>query len=167
MVGALQARGHKVRMVASAVFRDWIDSHGIEGVAAGLDIHSVMMGTGGQEWVDHGNNVIGQALLAVKMGKMVFSETPNGKDFKKTFCNLSAAIPTAGIAAIFCPYPLPAGRDFNNASIHRAKHKISAISATTLLPLCSVRLAFQHQFMLNCPFRRSGGGRWASVRQAV
>jgi len=41
-------RGHRVRMVAGADFKTWIEEHGLEAAAAGVEIQELMMSEGGQ-----------------------------------------------------------------------------------------------------------------------
>lgn len=50
-------------MVASANFTPWIERHGLEAATAQTDIQALMMGEGGQEWVEHGNNPIQQTRV--------------------------------------------------------------------------------------------------------
>jgi len=57
---ALQANGHHVRILASAHFKPWIESHGLEAAEASVDIQAVMESEGGQDWVEHGNDLIRQ-----------------------------------------------------------------------------------------------------------
>ncbi len=53
---ALQARGHRVRLIAGANFTRWIEAHGLEAVAARVDMQALMQSEGGHEWIEHGNN---------------------------------------------------------------------------------------------------------------
>jgi sterol 3beta-glucosyltransferase len=64
---ALQARGHHVRLIASRNFTGWIEGHGLEAAAARVDIQAVMMGEGGQDWVEFGNNPIRQMRVMKKL----------------------------------------------------------------------------------------------------
>ncbi len=64
---ALQERGHRVRMIASANFKAWIESHGIETVAARIDIQAMMQGEGGSEWIEHGTDQIKQVRVMKKL----------------------------------------------------------------------------------------------------
>lgn len=53
---ALVANGHQVRLLASAHFTPWIESHGLEAASSTVDIQAVMESEGGRDWVEHGNN---------------------------------------------------------------------------------------------------------------
>lgn len=64
---ALKERGHSIRIIASANFASWIERHGLEGVSASIDIQALMMGEGGQEWVEHGNNTVKQMQVMKKL----------------------------------------------------------------------------------------------------
>jgi len=52
----LQANGHRVRLLASANFKTWIESHGLEAATAAIDVQAVMQSEGGHDWVENGNN---------------------------------------------------------------------------------------------------------------
>lgn len=64
---ALRRRGHLVRMVASANFAPWIEQHGLEAAAARTDIQAMMMGEGGQQWVEQGNKPVQQMRVMQKL----------------------------------------------------------------------------------------------------
>ncbi|MDX1436721.1 MAG: glycosyltransferase, partial [Anaerolineales bacterium] len=64
---ALVVQGHRVRMVASANFKLWIQEHGLEAAPATVDIQAMMMGEGGHEWVEHGTNPIRQMRVMKKL----------------------------------------------------------------------------------------------------
>jgi sterol 3beta-glucosyltransferase len=64
---ALQARGHQVRMITGGNFRTWVDEHGLEAVAASVDIQTLMMGEGGREWIEQGHNPIRQMRIMKKL----------------------------------------------------------------------------------------------------
>ncbi len=53
---ALQAKGHQVRLLASANFKSWVEQHGLEAATSHVDIQAVMESEGGKEWTEHGNN---------------------------------------------------------------------------------------------------------------
>jgi UDP:flavonoid glycosyltransferase YjiC (YdhE family) len=57
---ALQTHGHHVRLLASAHFKPWIESHGLEAAETGVDVQAVMESEGGQDWVEHGTNPLRQ-----------------------------------------------------------------------------------------------------------
>src|SRR5262245_10414580 len=52
----LQAAGHSVRIAASQVFGEWIQSHHLEFGLVKTDIQAMMNGEGGKEWVESGSN---------------------------------------------------------------------------------------------------------------
>jgi len=64
---ALQARGHRVRMLASAPFKPWIERHGIEAAPASVDIQAMMMSELGNDWVEHGNDPLRQMRAMKKL----------------------------------------------------------------------------------------------------
>lgn len=64
---ALAERGHQIRMLASANFRIWIEGHQLEAVPANIDIQAVMMGEGGNQWVEQGNNPTKQMQVMKKL----------------------------------------------------------------------------------------------------
>jgi len=57
---ALKVKGHHVCILASAHFKAWIESHGLEAAAASIDIQAIMESEGGQDWVEQGNNPLRQ-----------------------------------------------------------------------------------------------------------
>ncbi len=59
----LKAHGHLVRMVSGIDFRDWIESHGIETASSNVDVQAIMLGQGGQEWVQRSNSQIRQTRV--------------------------------------------------------------------------------------------------------
>lgn len=61
LASALQACGHRVRMIASANFNVWIEGHGLEAARTHVDVQAMMQGTLGREWVEKGNSPIRQA----------------------------------------------------------------------------------------------------------
>jgi sterol 3beta-glucosyltransferase len=65
---ALQALGHQVRLLASANFRAWIESHGLEAAVSRVDVQAVMNSAGGLEWSEQGTNPIKQMRV---MGKLI------------------------------------------------------------------------------------------------
>ncbi|MBW7884371.1 MAG: glycosyltransferase family 1 protein [Caldilineaceae bacterium] len=64
---ALHARGHQVRLIASANFTAWIQQHGLDAVAANVDIQAMMMGEGGHEWIEHGNDPLRQTRVMKRL----------------------------------------------------------------------------------------------------
>ncbi|MCC7263081.1 MAG: glycosyltransferase, partial [Candidatus Latescibacteria bacterium] len=60
---ALQGRGHRVRLIASRNFASWIEGHQLEAAPAAVDIQAMMMGEGGLDWVEHGNDPIKQMRI--------------------------------------------------------------------------------------------------------
>jgi sterol 3beta-glucosyltransferase len=56
----LRARGLRVRMVASRHFAGWIEKHGIEAAPSDVDVHALMTGEGGRDWVAGGRNELKQ-----------------------------------------------------------------------------------------------------------
>ena len=64
---ALQGRGHRVRMIAGANFKPWIEQHGLEAAIATVDIQVLMMGEGGHDWVEQGNNPFKQIRVIKKL----------------------------------------------------------------------------------------------------
>ena len=54
-------------MVASVNFASFIERHGLEAVAAKGDIRALMMGEGGHEWIEHGNNPIRQMRVVKRL----------------------------------------------------------------------------------------------------
>ncbi len=66
----LQHAGHEVRVVAGANFKSWIEQHGLQAADSTVDIHSVMEGDAGEEWVKHGNSPI----VNVRMMKQIFAQ---------------------------------------------------------------------------------------------
>lgn len=67
---ALQAEGHRVRVLASANFAAWIAAHGLEAAVSTVDIQALMLSSGGQEWVESGHN----PLAEVRAMKRLFAE---------------------------------------------------------------------------------------------
>ncbi len=60
---ALVASGHHVRLLASAHFRNWIESHGLEAASSTVDIQALMESEGGRDWVEHGNDLFKQLCI--------------------------------------------------------------------------------------------------------
>ncbi len=63
----LQAAGHKVRLLASANFKEWIAEHGLEPAEASVDIQAMMESEGGQEWVERGHNPLVQTRIMKRL----------------------------------------------------------------------------------------------------
>ena len=66
----LKKRGHQVRLVAGANFKGWIEAQGLAAVAGSVDIQALMQRGDGQDWVEHGNQPLGQ----VRAMKRLFSK---------------------------------------------------------------------------------------------
>ena len=64
---ALREQGHHVRLLASANFKEWIESHGLEAAAATVDVQDVMSAEGGQDWVEKGTNPLAQLRIMKKL----------------------------------------------------------------------------------------------------
>lgn len=56
----LQRRGHPVRMLVGANFRDWVAEHGLATATTAVDIQGMMASRWGQEWSEHGANPLRQ-----------------------------------------------------------------------------------------------------------
>jgi sterol 3beta-glucosyltransferase len=56
----LLAKGHQVKLLASPNFKNWIEIHGLETAPASVDIQTIMMSEGGNEWIENGNNPMKQ-----------------------------------------------------------------------------------------------------------
>lgn len=68
---ALQAGGHRVRLLVGANFASWVAGFGLETAVATVDIQAMMESAGGQEWVERGSNPLAQARIM----KRLFDET--------------------------------------------------------------------------------------------
>lgn len=64
---ALKAEGHRVRILAGANFKDWIERHGLEAFASKLDIQSVMESDAGRDWVEKSGNPLAQMRVIKKL----------------------------------------------------------------------------------------------------
>jgi sterol 3beta-glucosyltransferase len=64
---ALRARGQSVRLLASAHFKDWIESFGLTAVPAKVDVQALMTGDLGNEWAEIGHQPLKQMRLMKKM----------------------------------------------------------------------------------------------------
>jgi sterol 3beta-glucosyltransferase len=64
---ALAARGHAVRLLASANFKDWIEQHGLAVAPATVDIQALMAGALGGEWSEVGNQPLKQMQVIKKL----------------------------------------------------------------------------------------------------
>ncbi|HET9528864.1 MAG TPA: glycosyltransferase [Blastocatellia bacterium] len=64
---SLKAEGHSVRILAGANFKDWIERHGLEAVAAKIDIQSLMESDLGRDWIEKGANPISQVSILKKL----------------------------------------------------------------------------------------------------
>jgi sterol 3beta-glucosyltransferase len=63
----LQAAGHAVRLLASASFKGWIESHGLEAAVAETDVQAMMASEGGQAWVERGVNPLAQTRIMQRL----------------------------------------------------------------------------------------------------
>jgi UDP:flavonoid glycosyltransferase YjiC (YdhE family) len=63
----LKAKGHSVRILAGANFKEWIEGHGLEAVASTIDIQSVMESDLGRDWIEKGANPITQMRVIKKL----------------------------------------------------------------------------------------------------
>lgn len=63
----LKAKGHSVRLLAGANFKDWIEGHGLEAVASTIDIQSVMESDLGRDWIEKGGNPLTQMRIIKKL----------------------------------------------------------------------------------------------------
>jgi len=63
----LKAKGHSVRILAGANFKDWIERHGLEAVASKIDIQSVMESDLGRDWIEKGDNPLMQMRTIKKL----------------------------------------------------------------------------------------------------
>lgn len=57
---ALRARGHPVRLLVGANFRDWVASYGLETATTSVDIQGMMDSRWGREWSEKGANPLRQ-----------------------------------------------------------------------------------------------------------
>ncbi len=64
---ALRAHGHQVRLLASAHFKDWIESFGLTAVPATVDIQALMTSGLGNEWAEVGNQPLKQMQVMKKL----------------------------------------------------------------------------------------------------
>ncbi|HXI91318.1 MAG TPA: glycosyltransferase [Blastocatellia bacterium] len=63
----LKAKGHSVRILAGANFKDWIERHGLEAFASKIDIQSVMESDLGRDWIEKGGNPLMQMRTIKKL----------------------------------------------------------------------------------------------------
>ena len=63
----LKAKGHSVRILAGANFKEWIEGHGLEALASTIDIQSVMESDLGRDWIEKGANPITQMRIIKKL----------------------------------------------------------------------------------------------------
>jgi sterol 3beta-glucosyltransferase len=64
---ALLQKGHEVRILASANFLEWISGHGLGMAATEIDVQQIMMGEGGQDWVEKGTNPLAQLRIMKRL----------------------------------------------------------------------------------------------------
>jgi sterol 3beta-glucosyltransferase len=64
---ALTGTGHRVRILASTGFRDWIEAHGLEAAPSEIDIQALMASEGGQAWVERGHDQLAQQRLMARL----------------------------------------------------------------------------------------------------
>jgi UDP:flavonoid glycosyltransferase YjiC (YdhE family) len=53
---ALRDAGYRVRLVAGAGFRAWIEAHGLEAAPSRVDMQAIMASPAGRAWVEHGHD---------------------------------------------------------------------------------------------------------------
>lgn len=63
---ALKAKGHSVRILAGANFKNWIEGHGLEAIASKTDIQAIMESDLGREWIEK-SNPVSQMLVLKKL----------------------------------------------------------------------------------------------------
>jgi sterol 3beta-glucosyltransferase len=63
----LVAAGHRVRMIASPNFRDFIALHGMEAIPSSIDVQEMMSSEEGKLWTDRGTNPFAQMSLLRKL----------------------------------------------------------------------------------------------------
>ena len=100
---SIQARGQRVRMVAGANFRAWIEQHGFEAATVSLDMQAVMQSTMGNEWIEHGTSPLKQAQVMKKLlnlhGLLMMQETWNAcQDADALISGFTSDIYAASIA---------------------------------------------------------------------
>src|SRR4030095_2000342 len=66
---ALKAQGHRIRILAGANFKNWIERHGLEAIASQIDIQAVMESELGREWTEKGSNMLMQMRVVKKLLK--------------------------------------------------------------------------------------------------
>jgi len=64
---ALRAHGHAVRLLASAHYKDWIESYGLAAVPATVDIQALMTSALGNEWAEVGTQPAKQMQIMKKL----------------------------------------------------------------------------------------------------
>ena len=57
---ALQAAGHRVRLVVGANFQEWVERHGLQAATTRVDMQTMMRSEQGQSWVEQGGNQLKQ-----------------------------------------------------------------------------------------------------------
>jgi UDP:flavonoid glycosyltransferase YjiC (YdhE family) len=70
----LAAAGHRVRMVASSNFRDWIERHGLEAAATSADAQEVMRSDDGRLWAEQGTKPFTQVRLMRRMARQTYPQ---------------------------------------------------------------------------------------------
>jgi sterol 3beta-glucosyltransferase len=63
----LRAAGHTVQLLASANFKGWIESHGLEAAVAETDVQALMATEGGHAWVERGVNPLAQMRIMQRL----------------------------------------------------------------------------------------------------
>jgi UDP:flavonoid glycosyltransferase YjiC (YdhE family) len=66
---ALKSAGHRVRILAGANFKSWIERHGLEAVASTIDIQAIMESDLGRDWIEKSSNPIAQLRILKKLGE--------------------------------------------------------------------------------------------------
>jgi UDP:flavonoid glycosyltransferase YjiC (YdhE family) len=106
---ALQAQGHRVRLLAGKNFKPWIESHGLETATTEVDIQAVMLSEGGQDWIEHGNNPIKQMQVIRRLLKkdglrMAQDAWAACQDADAVFCQFTSITYATSIAEkLQCP----------------------------------------------------------------
>ncbi len=65
--GALRARGHAVRLLASAHYKDWIEGYGLTAVPAKVDFTDIMASEAGRDWAEQGNQPLKQLQIMKRL----------------------------------------------------------------------------------------------------
>ena len=74
---ALKAEGHEVRVLAGANFKTWVERHGLDAVAAQIDIQAVMESDLGRDWIEKSGNPVAQMRVIKKLTDQTGWQTMN------------------------------------------------------------------------------------------